>query len=133
MAGPAPAPARRWRNAPIVRERDSRRARWLWAVFLGLCAAATPIAAYLLQQMEYVQVRYQIEELRDRRARMEEAVKRLRIERATLEAFPRVESRAVEDLGLVHPPPRQVVVVRQVTQGRGRSSPRAPDAARAAR
>lgn len=122
----APAPERRWRNVPLGRERDSRRSRWLWTLLLGAIAAVIPVAVYLIQQMEYVQVRYRIEELRSRREKIEETERRLRVERATLQSLPSVESRASE-LGLIHPSPGAVVVARTSTPGRGVAAPRAPD------
>ena len=129
----ARAEPRRWRNVAVVRERDMRRVRWVLMLLVGIAAAAAPVAAYLIQQMRYVETRYKIEELRAKRERLDETEKRLRIERASLEALPRVEKRAADDLGLVHWTPRQVVVVRSSVPARGASSPRAPGEFRAAR
>jgi cell division protein FtsL len=129
----APAELRHWRNVMVVRERDTRRSRWVTLLLLGVAAVAMPIAAYLIQQMQYVEARYRIEEMRNRRERLEETERRLRIERATLEALPRVEGRALDELGLVHPTPRQFVVVRSSAPGRGGAAPRAPGEFRAAR
>lgn len=119
MELPAAAPPRRWKNATLVRERDDRRVRWLWGWLLGIVAAFAPIAVYLLQQMEYVQVRYRIEALRAEQDRLSEEERRLRVERATLEALPRVDARATTELGLVHPPRQHVVVIRQRSTGQG--------------
>jgi len=72
-----------WRNVPLVRERDVRRARWLWGLLLGIMAAVAPFTIYLLQQMDHVRVRYKIEELRSQHERLVEMEQRLRIERAS--------------------------------------------------
>ena len=120
------AESRRWRNVAVVRERDPRRVRGVLILFVGVLAAAAPVAAYLVQQMQFVQTRYQIEEQRSRLQRLEETERRLRIERATLEALPRVEERARGELGLVHPTPRQVVVVRSSATSRRTASSRTP-------
>jgi cell division protein FtsL len=133
MGVPVPAESRRWRNVTVVREGDPRRLRWVVFLFLGVAAAVAPVAAYLIQQMQYVETRYRVEELRGRLQRLEETERRLRIERATLETLPRVEERANDELGLVHPTPRQVVVVRSSSPGRGSASPRSPGRSEAAR
>ncbi|MBZ5638414.1 MAG: cell division protein FtsL [Acidobacteriia bacterium] len=133
MPTSAQAERRHWRNVMVVRERDPRRLRWVMLLLLGVAAAATPVAAYLIQQMQFVETRYRIEELRGRRERLEETERRLRIERATLEALPRVEGRALDELGLVHPTPHQIVVVRSSAPGRGSAAPRAPGEFPAAR
>lgn len=111
MARPAIDSVRRWRNSPLLRDVDSRRERWVWKVAFGVALALTPFAAYLLQTMAYVQTSYAIEELRAQESRLQEADRRLRIEKARLEALPAVEARAARDLGLVHPPPGHMVVV----------------------
>lgn len=115
--------ARGWRNLPLVREHDVQRTRrmlaWIgWALF-----SLTPFVFYLWQQFDYVHVRYRIEELRAQHARLVEAERRLCMERATLEALPRVESWAQED-GLAHPGADGTVVVRRI---RPTGQVRAPD------
>ena len=133
MSVPIPAESRRWHNVTVVRERDTRRSRWVLWVLLGALAAAAPVAAYLIQQMQYVEARHRIEEQRSRLQRLEEAERRLRIERATLETPPRVETRAKDELGLIHPKSDQVEVVRSSAPVRGNASPRSPGEFRAAR
>ncbi|HEX4824652.1 MAG TPA: cell division protein FtsL [Candidatus Polarisedimenticolaceae bacterium] len=102
---------RRWRNQSIHREVDKRHARWVWTVALGLAVAGIPFIVYLLQTMSYVQASYAIENIRASEARLDERERRLRIDKASLESLPSVESRAVRDLGLEHPSPSRVVVV----------------------
>jgi cell division protein FtsL len=126
MTGALPEPGRRWRNVGVVREHDLRRGRWLWRLLLGLLTAAVPVAFYVLQQVNYVQVRYKIEELRGQQERLLEAERRLRIERAALEALPVVEERAARELDLARPAPERVVVVPATSPGHGDRSARAP-------
>jgi len=120
------APSRGWRNAPVVREPDKARTRGLAVIVLWMAAAVAPLPLYLVQQMEYVRVRYEIEELRVRRDRLAEAEQRLRIERARLTSPARVERCAVSDLGLVNPPPSRVVVLARTTPGSEELVARAP-------
>jgi len=120
------APGRRWRNAPVEREPDRARTRGLAVILLWMAAAVAPLTVYLVQQMEYVRVRYEIEELRAHRDRLAEAEQRLRIERARLTSPARVERCAVNDLGLVNPPPSRVVVLARTTPGSEGLVARAP-------
>jgi cell division protein FtsL len=112
-------PERRWHNVGVVRERDTDRTRRFALLLLAVVVAVSPFTVYLLQQMDYVKVLYKIEELRTQHGRLVEMEQRLRVERASLVTPSRVEERAVEDLGLVHPSPEQVVVVSGPQAGRG--------------
>lgn len=112
------AAAHRWRNVPVVRDHDHRGTAWVFALVAGILIAASPFIVYLLRQNSYVQVRYQIEELRSQHDRLLEAERRLRTERASLESLPRVEIRAQRELGLVRPESDRVVVVREVHAAR---------------
>ena len=127
MNRPSVSPGRGWRNAPVVRERDDRRARWLWKIIFAMLVSAVPLIGYLLQQMDYVDLRYRLEGQRGYQRKLVEAERRLRIERAMLQALPVVESHAAKGIGLVHPSPEQVVVVQGSTSRRGNLKPRAPD------
>ena len=106
-----------WRNIAVLREHDHRGTRWLFAVVAGIVVALSPFVFYLLRQIDYVHVRYQIEELRTQNDHLIEAERRLRMEQATLESLPRVEERAVSELGLVRPSPERVVVIRSIQPG----------------
>jgi len=132
MATPATDLGRRWRNTPVVREMDNRRVLWFWRILAGLLVAGLPVIAYLLQHMEYVRMNYAIEDLRAREARLLEAERRLRIERAVLQSLPEVEAKAAKKLGLAAPAPGHVVVVRPEEVGRAPASRRSievpPDA-----
>lgn len=106
-----------WRNITVLREHDHRGTRWLFGVVAGIVVALSPFVFYLLRQIDYVHVRYQIEELRAQNDRLIEAERRLRMEQATLESLPRVEERAERELGLVRPTPERVVVIRSIPPG----------------
>lgn len=111
MAPLAADQVRRWRNSALHREVDSDRAQWVARVVVGVVLAALPFAAYLLQTMSYVETQYAIEKLRSREERLVEAERRLRIEKAVLEALPSVEARAGRELGLARPKTSEIVVV----------------------
>ncbi len=118
---------RRWRNTALVYEQDRRRSRGLWLALLGLVSAIVPVAVYLVQQGEYVQLRYRIDEVRRQTERFEKAEQTFRIERARLQTPAEIESRA-EEIGLVRPVPSEIVVVRAATPEIGNLMARAPDA-----
>jgi cell division protein FtsL len=124
-------PEHHWRNAPLVRERDVALTRRFLVLLLWMAAAVAPFTFYLVQQMEFVRVRYKIEELRAQRDRLMEAEQRLRIERAGLTAPARVERSAIRNLGLVNPPATRVVVIPRGRLGSASGSDsllaRAPD------
>lgn len=123
MALPAiPAP-RRWRNAPVVREPDRKRARRVLSVFAALALACSPLGLYLLQIMRHVEIDYAVEAVRTAQTELAEAERRLSIERAELASLPDVERRAVKDLGLARPDPLETIVLR----GDGVSRTQAPD------
>jgi cell division protein FtsL len=131
MAKIASEPIRRWRNSSLHREVDTDRARWVTRVVLGAVVAALPFAAYLLQTMSYIQTRYALENVRVREEHLVESERRYRIEKASLEALPKVEERADRELGLARPTPSQVIVV---TSGElARPSPPGPRPLRPAR
>lgn len=111
MGPHAASPARRWRNHSLHREVDAERSRWVWKFVGGFLLASLPFAFYLLQTMSFIQTRYGLEELRKREEHLIEAERRMRIEKAVLEALPSVETRAAQELRLTRPDPRDVVVV----------------------
>jgi cell division protein FtsL len=127
----ADTPEHHWKNAPVVRERDVALTKRLVVVLLWMAVAVAPFTFYLVQQMEYVRVRYKIEELRAQHDRLVEAEQRLRIERAGLTSPSRVERSAIKQLDLVNPPPTRVVVIPRGRLGSAAGSEellaRAPD------
>jgi len=122
-----PIEQRRWRNRRLERETDSRRARSLWIVLLGIVAALIPLALYVVQQVNYIRVSYEIEQVREEHQRFAEAERKFRLQRSSLECLTRVESRA-RSLGLVQPEPVDVLVVlRTGLPADGNLLARAPD------
>jgi hypothetical protein len=121
-----PEQKKRWRNVALVRERDDRSTRSYWVLLLGIVVALSPLAIYLIEQMQYVRVQYQIEEVRKDYDRFLEAEQRFRAQRATMECLPTIEKRAAA-LGLVHPSADQVVIVRVESAALNNLLARAPD------
>ena len=107
--------SRRWRNQPLVLERDKRHIRGLWLGFLAFVVAIIPASFYLYQQNECLKLSIKAEELRSEKIHLEEVDRRLRLERARLGALPGIEDWAVAKRGLVRPASEQMVVVRQTT------------------
>ena len=124
---------RRWRNVPLARERDVRRHRWMWTLLATGIVAFSPFAAYLLEQMQHVQLRYRLESLRSESRQLIETERRLRVLAASLEAPRAVEARAKDELGLVHPASNQRVVILPAATGRGGLMARGPDSEGGAR
>ena len=75
---------RRWKNQPLTRERDSQRARFMWATLAVLIAAAAPIGLYLHEQNTCLQLSYEIEEVKKQREKLTEGQRRLEVERASV-------------------------------------------------
>jgi cell division protein FtsL len=126
MPGLASPAKRRWRNLPVVREYDATRGRGLWALLFGIVVAALPVIGYLVEQNSYVRIRYRIEELRHRHEELRNQERGLRLEKAALEALPRVETIARDTLGLERPRPEQKIVLRRGSPGRGALDSRSP-------
>jgi cell division protein FtsL len=106
--------SRRWRNQPLVLERDKRYIRVLWLAFLALALAIVPASFYLYQQNECLKLSIRADELRSEQSRLDELDRRLRLEQARLGALPGIEGWALGKRGLVRPASGQMVVVRQV-------------------
>lgn len=125
MAIPAPELGPRWKNQPLVRPVDAPKTRRLWIFLLAAGLALAPYVVYLVQIQHYVQLGYETQQVRSNQEKLLEAERRLRIERAYLQSLPEVERRAAGDLGLVHPPAGDVVVVKG--SGPAPRPSRAPD------
>jgi hypothetical protein len=108
-AASAPVPA--WKTPPVVRETDERRTRSTLALAARLTLVLLPFLAYMVLQIHYLKLRYSIDMVRVQHARLVEAERRLRTERAALAALPHVEARAQGDLGLVRPSPEEILVL----------------------
>jgi cell division protein FtsL len=109
---------RRWSNREVRREVDRHRALWLWGLLLGLVIAAAPTAVHLHHQNLCLELRYEINALRQERSELQERQRRLLAQRAALESPASIERWGRERRGLVHPSPQQVVVIRRAVPQR---------------
>lgn len=100
-----------WSNRPLVRERDKGRVRRLWKLALGMVIAFGPVATFLVNQNECLQIRYQVGRLESQRDRLEEQERLLRLDAARLEALERIERWAAKRRDLVKPGADGTVVV----------------------
>jgi cell division protein FtsL len=77
--------------------------RTMWAAALASCALF-----YAWQHFQYIQIRYQIEDLESRRAQTVELNQQLLLEVASLRSPGRIDAIARQQLGLTVPVPGQV-------------------------
>ena len=117
----------RWKDSPVVREHDSRRTQRSVALVAALVISVSPFFFYLVEQIRYLGTRYRIDEVRSQHAKLVEAERRLRTERAQLAALPGIEERAIRELGLVRPTPEEILVLSS-PKPLGGGGVRAPDA-----
>jgi len=101
-------------NTHIVRERDRRRSRELWAVL----ALGIPIGAFLLfftwQNLEVIRLGHEATGLQKQKQEIENANKALQLELDRRTSLANVEQRAVT-LGFQRTDPRAVVMVQKPT------------------
>src|SRR3954466_3789626 len=99
-------------NTHIVRERDRRRSRELWAVL----ALGIPIGAFLLlftwQNLEVIRLGHEATRLQKQKQEIENANKALQLELDRRTSLANVEQRAVT-LGFQRTDPRAVVMVQR--------------------
>ena len=111
-----PGADRRWKNRPLVRERDDQRLRWLWAMLAGLVLALAPAGAYLVNQNSCLELSYEIEELELQRERLAEIERRLAVRRAEVASMTAIERWAARERGLIRPDAERIVVVPPLSQ-----------------
>jgi hypothetical protein len=101
-------------NTHIVRERDRRRSRELWAVL----ALGVPIGAFLLlftwQNLEVIRLGHEATGLQKQKQEIENGNKALQLELDRRTSLAAVEQRAVT-LGFQRTDPRAVVMVQRPT------------------
>ncbi|MGA8807730.1 MAG: hypothetical protein WB973_07605 [Thermoanaerobaculia bacterium] len=99
-------------NTHIVRERDRRRSRELWAVL----ALGVPIGAFLLlftwQNLEVIRLGHEATGLQKQKQEIENANKALQLDLDRRTSLAAVEQRAV-NLGFQRTDPRAVVMVQR--------------------
>ena len=107
-----PAAAERgWSNRPLVREADTQRARSLWRVLGCLAIALSPVVVCVVQQNECLRILFALNALRVEHEALRNEEQLLRVERARLESFARIEAWATRERGLARPDPRRVLVL----------------------
>ena len=99
------------RNNPIVREVDFERHRELWKslAVAGFLALVALFSAW--QHFELLQHGYALEQMQRQRAVEEEEARLLRLDIETKSALSRIETLAIEQLGLVEPSTNEVEVI----------------------
>lgn len=116
-------------NVYLVRERDRRRTRELFALVL---AALPPLAVLVVAVWANIQTRqygYQIQQATERRRELHERRRQLLADRAAAASLRDVEKVAREKLHLETPRPEQVILVRDGTLAAASGAPPAPPAA----
>lgn len=91
------------RNEQLVRQLDSKRHRELFMVALTGLALTAAVIAFAYPHFEMIRLGYQMEELRERREELIELQRHLELQRATELSPSRIETLAIEELGMVYP------------------------------
>jgi cell division protein FtsL len=95
-------------NSRLARPTSAAGLRDFWRRLAVGAALAACLGFYAWQHFEYIQIRYQIEQLESQRTQATELNQQLRLETATLESPMRVDSIARNELGLTIPVPAEV-------------------------
>ena len=115
--GLRPASTADQQGARFHRESDRRRLR---AMLAGIAAAGVVVALVLGLvglRMQQVRLSYRLDVLRTAKAGVEEANRRLLVEKASLQSLARVEVEARTRLGMVAPTQQQVLLAREFVGG----------------
>lgn len=97
-------------DRPVSRRATTRPGEIVALVLAILCVTA-PVVVGVWQRGELLRAGYEIESLKAERARLAELRRKLLVERASLEALPRVERAARSELGLEEPPNDRIWIV----------------------
>jgi len=101
-------------NEQLVRELDRKRHRELfWVAFLGVVLTLS-VMVYAGPHFELIRLGYGMEELRERRDELVQRKHHLELQRATESDPARIESIAMNELGMVYPGPEQILVLEPV-------------------
>lgn len=98
-------------NSRLWREVDVKKLHECYALLGLLVLIFGVMFVYAWQHFECVRYGYQIEQMKQQQASLEEWNRKLRLEQAALEDPGRIDRLAQKQLGLVTPDPRQVVPV----------------------
>jgi cell division protein FtsL len=99
------------RNRFLVRERDRRRARELLSLALAVLLVGAALVGYIWLHQQLLASGYRIEALQQELRELERLEAHLGLEEAYLSSPPRVERRALSELGMRHPELSQMVFV----------------------
>lgn len=103
-------PERRWKNRPLVRERDAQRARRLWVTLALFVAALAPAGIYLYEQNCCLQLSYEIESIDRQREDLDELERRLEVRHASAASMQSIERWAARK-NFERPAAKNIVVV----------------------
>ena len=124
------ARAHRPRQGEAVRRHrpsDRRRLRSMAGAVVGAGLMVTLILGVVGLRVQQVRMSYRLDALRQSRAEIEEANRRLRVEMATLKSLSRIEGKARAELGMVAPARDQVQLALEfVPGGKGTSALEGP-------
>ncbi len=109
-------------NTYLVRERDRRLLRELAGVVLVVVCLGGGLLAYTWMHLEVLDTGYRIVDLERRLRDLAQEERRLQLESAYLASPPRIEERAVKELGMKGPEMDQVIFAEELPG----SSPSAP-------
>ena len=98
-------------NHRLVLEFDRSRARELLLVVVLSVLMLLPLLAYVWQNVEWIQMGYRVERLKNQRDGLIETGHRLRLEKASLESLARIEQVGIHQLGLSSPAPGTVRLI----------------------
>lgn len=98
-------------NEQLVRELDSKRHRELFMVALTGLALTAAVIAFAYPHFEMIRLGYQMEELREKREELVEVQRHLELQRSTELSPSRIESIAIEQLGMVYPDSSHLLTV----------------------
>ena len=115
-------PEQRARQREVVRrhrQSDRRRLRSMATAIVGAGVMVTLVLGVVGLRVQQVRLSYRLDALRQSRAELEEANRRLRVEMATLKSLSRIEGKARGELGMVAPARDQVRLAREFVTGGG--------------
>ena len=115
-------PEQRARQQEVVRrhrQSDRRRLRSMAAALAGAGVLVMLVLGVVGLRVQQVRLSYRLDALRQTRAELEEANRRLRVEMATLKSLSRIEGKARTELGMVAPGRDQVRLAREFVPGGG--------------
>ena len=101
-------------NTYLVRERDRRLLRELALVVLVVVSLGGSLLAYTWMHLEVLDTGYRIVDLERRLRDLGQEERRLHLESAYLASPPRIEERAVKELGMRGPEMDQVIFAEEL-------------------